>query len=148
MQMVRDREAFRRLAEDVLGFDRFWYGAPYTDPVPTDMPLGIPRNLTTSIPYKAAIFYPVPMETGRLEAIEIEGLDGFDYADSCRAPNLGILSVSYPVSDAQQARDLIAQRGWAIAAEPYDTDRPPWGLVKVMAVRAPDGGLIEFVERP
>ncbi len=147
MQMVRDREAFRHLAEDVLGFDRFWYGLPYTDPVPTDMPLGIPRNLTTSVPYKAAIFYPAPLETGRLEAIEIEGLDGFDYADRCKAPNLGILSVSYPVNNAVQARDLIADRGGVIEIEPYDTDRPPWGRVRIFAIRAPDGGLMEFVER-
>ena len=58
MQMTRDREAVRVLMEDVLGFARFWYGAPYTDTEPTLMPLGIPQNLTTSVPYKAGIFSP------------------------------------------------------------------------------------------
>ncbi|MEM9235051.1 MAG: hypothetical protein AAGA69_12535, partial [Pseudomonadota bacterium] len=65
MQMTRDREAARHLMEDVFGFERFWYGKPYTDTEPTVMPLGIPRNLTTTIPYKAGIFYPVEGEYGR-----------------------------------------------------------------------------------
>lgn len=144
MQMVRDREAIRVLIEDVLGFDRFWLGPPYVDKAPTDMPLGIPRNLTTNVPYKAGIFYPEAMETGRLEAIEINGLEGHDYAQACRAPNLGILSVTFPVSDVHAARDTIRARGWQIETEPYETSRAPMGRVTVFAVRAPDGGLIEF----
>ncbi|MEO0981049.1 MAG: hypothetical protein AAFX03_00185 [Pseudomonadota bacterium] len=144
MQMVRDREAMRVLAEGVLGFDRFWFGEPYTDPEPTFMPLGIPYNLTTEIPYKAGIFYPVEGEFGRLEAIEINGLEGRDYAERCNAPNFGWLSVAYPVEDAEAAARTILERGWTLETEPARIDRPPYGEVALFRIKTPDGANIEF----
>lgn len=147
MQMTRDREAVRVLMEDVLGFERVWYGLPYTDNEPTLMPLGIPQNLTTSVPYKAGIFTPQTQSLyGRMEYIEIDGLDGFDYADRCHAPNLGWLSVTYPVSSVETAKSLIEDRGWAIDQDIYTTDRPSFGPMDVFSIKAPDGATIEFVE--
>ena len=148
MQMTRDREAVRVLMEDVLGFARFWYGPPYTDDEPTLMPLGIPQNLTTSVPYMAGIFSPQTQNLyGRMEYIEIEGLDGFDYADRCKAPNLGWLSVTYPVDAVADAKDMIESRGWPIEQDIYQTQRPSYGDVEVFSIKAPDGAMIEFVER-
>lgn len=149
MQMTRDREAVRILMEDVLGFNRFWYGAPYTDEEPVLMPLGIPQNLTTSVPYKAGIFSPQTQTLyGRMEYIEIDGLDGFDYEDRCHAPNLGWLSVTYPVASVADAEALIEARGWDIETEPYTTTRPAFGEMTVFAIKAPDGATIEFAENP
>lgn len=146
MQMTRDREAVRVLMEDVLGFGRFWYGQPYTDPQPTDMPLGIPRNLTTTIAYKAAIFEPAPGEFGRMEYIEIEGLEGHDFAERCKAPNLGWLTVTYPVEDAALAESVVSARGWPIASALQTIDLAPLGQSKHFSIRTPDGAWIEFVE--
>ncbi|MDJ0919485.1 MAG: hypothetical protein QNI84_00030 [Henriciella sp.] len=147
MQMTRDREAIRVLMEDVLGFERVWYGAPYTDDEPTLMPLGIPQNLTTSVPYKAGIFTPQTQTLyGRMEYIEIDGLDGFDYADRCHAPNLGWLSVTYPVDSADEAKAMIEARGWPIAQNAYETTRPAFGALRVFSIKAPDGATIEFAE--
>ena len=147
MQMIRDREAVRVLMEDVLGFERVWYGPPYTDDEPTLMPLGIPQNLTTSVPYKAGIFTPQTQTLyGRMEYIEIDGLDGFDFADRCKAPNLGWLSVTYPVESAADARALIEERGWPIEQSEYASTRPAFGALSVFSIRAPDGALIEFAE--
>lgn len=147
MQMTRDREAVRMLMEDVLGFERVWYGPPYTDKEPTLMPLGIPQNLTTSVPYKAGIFTPQTQTLyGRMEYIEIDGLDGFDYADQCKAPNLGWLSVTYPVDSVDTAQQLIEARGWAIETEPYETVRPSFGDLNIFSIKAPDGATIEFAE--
>lgn len=147
MQMVRDREASRRLIEDVFGFARFWFGPPYVDKAPTFMPLGIPRALTTQVPYKAGIFFPTPGELGRLEVIEIEQLGGHDFASRCHAPNVGILAVSYPVEDVTLTRATVLARGGQIEIEPREMDRAPYGRIRAMAVRAPDGGLIEFFSR-
>lgn len=144
MQMTRDREAARALMEDVLGFSTFWYGEPYTDPEPSIMPLGIPQNLTTSVPYKAGIFYPVPSEYGRMEYIEIEGLDGEDYAERCQAPNLGWLSVTYPVPDAAKTAAMIEERGYPVGWNAEDVVREPFGQVAVTSIKAPDGATIEF----
>ena len=148
MQMTRDREAVRVLMEDVLGFRRVWYGPPYVDTEPVLMPLGIPQNLTTSVPYMAGIFSPQTQTLyGRMEYIEIDGLDGFDYADRCRAPNLGWLSVTYPVNSVDEARKRIISRGWKIKHEAYRSTRPSFGDLKIFSIKAPDGALIEFVEK-
>ena len=147
MQMSADREAARRLMEDVLGFSRFWFGPPYVEQQPTDMPLGIPRDLTTEIPYKAGIFHPVPGEYGRMEYIEIDGLEGKDFSERCHAPNLGWLSVTYEVGNAEAARGLIVSRGGEIVIDLFTEDRIGVGEVRAFAIRSPDGALIEFVER-
>jgi catechol 2,3-dioxygenase-like lactoylglutathione lyase family enzyme len=144
MQMTRDRSAARELMEDVLGFDRFYYGEPYTDDTPRVMPLGIPKNLTTTVPYIAGIFYPVPGEYGRLEYIEIDGLEGLDHSGRCQAPNLGWLSVTYPVADAAVTARTIEARGGVLEAEGFVAQRPPFGEVSVIQIRTPDGALIEF----
>jgi catechol 2,3-dioxygenase-like lactoylglutathione lyase family enzyme len=146
MQMTRDREAARRFTVDVLGFETFFYGAPYVDAAPTFMPLGIPKNLTTTVPYKAGIFYPVAGEYGRMEYIEIDGLDGHDFADRCNAPNLGILSVSYPVRDLTAVEERLGERGWPVARGPYTVERWPYGRTRGLSVKSPDGANIEFVE--
>lgn len=147
MQMTRDRDAVRELVVGVMGFDTFWYGPPYTDDEPTLMPLGIPQNLTVSVPYKAGIFYPVAGEFGRLEAIEIDGLEGFDHADTCNAPNLGILRVSYQVESIASARQRFEGAGYEIISDVMEQTRAPYGAIRAFTIAAPDGGQIEFFER-
>lgn len=144
MQMTRDREAARVLMEDVMGFDRFWYGPPHVDAEPTVMPLGIPKNLTTSVPYKAGIFYPVAGEFGRMEYIEIDGLDGHDFADRCHAPNLGWLSVTYPVDDLDEVLVRLDETGWPLDVPAYRTTRGTFGALDILSIRSPDGATIEF----
>ena len=79
-----------------------------------------------------------------MEYIEIDGLDGFDYAERCQAPNLGWLSVTYPVASVAEASALIEARGWAIETPSYHTTRPSYGDLNVFAIKAPDGATIEF----
>ncbi|GIR71446.1 MAG: hypothetical protein CM15mP74_26970 [Halieaceae bacterium] len=67
------------------------------------------------MPYRAGIVYPVAGEFGRMEMIEVMGLEGFDYSDQCEAPNLGILAVRYPVKDIDQARQRCSPR-WPVMA--------------------------------
>ena len=143
MQMVRDRDAAYAFFVDVLGFDTFYLGKPYTAPTPTPTPIGIPVNLTTTVPYRAGIVYPRPGEFGRMEMIEIMGLDGKDYADRCVAPNLGILAVRFPVDDVGAARELIRSRGWA-ASDVRRAAIAPYGTLRLFDVRTPDGALVQF----
>lgn len=146
MQMVRDRDASYAFYTEVLGFDTFYRGDPYLADTPEYMPLGIPVNLTTEIPYRAGIVYPVAGEFGRMETIEIMGLEGRDYADRCVAPNLGILAVRFEVDDAAAAAATIAGRG-ATATAPRLVDLPPYGRLAVLDTRTPDGAIIQFFER-
>ncbi len=146
MQMVSDRETNARFYRGVLGFDNFYYGKPFTAPEPTPTPIGIPLSLTTSVAYQAGIYYPVPGEFGRLENIDIVGVDGFDFSDRCHAPNYGVLAVRYPVEDAAAARALVLARGGSVERETADAVTATMGPVRMFGVDTPDGAMIDFFE--
>jgi len=147
MQMVRDRDVAYSFFTDVLGFASFYNGKPYVSETPEYMPLGIPKNLTTSVRYRAGIVYPKAGEFGRMEMIEIMDLDGHDYADRCDAPNLGILAVRYPVDDLAATAATITSRDWPLNKQVSSAEIEPYGDVKVIAVKTPDGANIQFYER-
>lgn len=146
MQMVRDRDVAYDFFTDILGFDTFFLGKPYTDTKPTPMPLGIPLNITDSSRYRAGIVYPEPGEFGRMEMIELMDLKGFDFSDRCQAPNTGLLSVRYPVTDAESTAVTVTTRGGQIAAPVQEITVQPYGKLKAMSVDSPDGARIEFFE--
>jgi catechol 2,3-dioxygenase-like lactoylglutathione lyase family enzyme len=147
MQMVRDRDASYAFYTELLGFDTFYKGDPYLAKEPEFMPLGIPVNLTTEIPYRAGIVYPVAGEFGRMETIEIMGLDGRDYADRCRAPNLGILAVRFEVDDAVNAIEKLETRGATLTAPLRAVQLPPYGAVRLFDLKTPDGAIVQFFDR-
>ena len=144
MQMVRDRDAAYRFFTRVLGFATFYNGEPYTAETPTPTPLGLPVNLTTTIPYLAGIVYPEPGEFGRMEMIEIRGLEGHDYSDRCDAPNLGILAVRFEVENAVAAAAEIEARGWPVSRPVSRADVELLGRIDIFSVKTPDGAIIQF----
>lgn len=147
MQMVRDRDAAYDFFTEVLGFATFYKGKPYVSEKPEYMPLGVPKNLTTSVRYQAGIVFPQPGEFGRMEMIEIMDLDGHDYADRCNAPNLGILAVRYPVESVRRTEFRIKGKGWPLSLPPSRADIQPYGAVRMLAVKTPDGANIQFFEK-
>ena len=144
MQMVADRDVAYDFFTQTLGFDTFYKGKPYTAKTPTPTPIGIPLSLTTSVPYRAGIVYPVEGEFGRMEMIEVMGLDGFDYSDQCEAPNLGILAVRYPVANIEQAKALVLARGGALWRDISSVELGEVGEVELFSVKTPDGSIMQF----
>ena len=144
MQMVRDRDVAYEFFTRTLGFATFYNGKPYTASTPTPTPLGLPLNLTTSVPYLAGIVYPVPGEFGRMEMIEIRGLDGHDYSDRCEAPNLGILAVRFEVADAAAAAAELVSRGWLVARALERVEITLLGQIDIFSIKSPDGAIIQF----
>ena len=144
MQMVADRDVAYDFFTGVLGFDTFYKGKPYTAKTPTPTPIGIPLSLTTSVPYRAGIVYPVAGEFGRMEMIEVMGLEGFDYSDQCEAPNLGILAVRYPVKDIDQARTTLLSRGGQLWRDVSQVVIGDVGEVSLFSVKTPDGAIMQF----
>lgn len=78
--------------------------------------------------------------------IEIAGLEGAYHADRCEAPNLGWLSVTYPVDSLSDALARLEQRVAALHIAPFETGRAGLGPATVFAVRSPDGAINEFAE--
>ncbi|NNM00396.1 MAG: VOC family protein [Gammaproteobacteria bacterium] len=146
MQMVRDADEAYAFYKDVLGFEVFWRG-DYLDPAAGPNNFGIPQNLVTEIPRRTAIMYPVAGETGRVEVMQFKGLDGRDVSARALPPNLGILSLRFPVSDLRARRGAIKAGGVGAYFRPARLPLPPYGNVEMFAVRSPDGALIEFFEQ-
>jgi len=146
MQMVADRDVAYDFFTQTLGFDTFYKGKPYTAKTPTPTPIGIPLSLTTSVPYRAGIVYPVAGEFGRMEMIEVMGIQGFDYSHQCEAPNLGILAVRYPVADIDAAKALIEARGGSLWRDTATVELGEIGEVELFSVKTPDGSIMQFFE--
>ena len=146
MQMVRDRDVAYRFFADVLGFATFYEGKPYVADEPEYMPLGIPKNLTTSVRYRAGIVYPVPGEFGRMEMIEIMDLDGRDHADRCHAPNLGILAVRFPVDEVKNVTARLREHRWPIDVPVRELKVEPYGRLALLSVKTPDGANVQFFQ--
>ena len=147
MQMVADRDVAYDFFTQTLGFDTFYKGKPYIAKTPTPTPIGIPLNLTTSVPYRAGIVYPVAGEFGRMEMIEVMGIQGFDYSHQCEAPNLGILAVRYPVDDIDAAKALIEARGGSLWRDTSTVELGKIGEVDLFSVKTPDGSIMQFFEK-
>jgi len=99
--------------------------------------------MTTEVGYQAGIVYPTPGEYGRMEMIQVHGLDGQDYRDRCRAPNLGILAVRFQAPDL----GLIAKRlnSASVSYEQRsDVDLGGLGKVALLTTQSPDGAILQF----
>ena len=145
MQMIKNRENSRKFFVDLLGFDTFFYGAPFTAQEEAVTPLGIPLNLTTKTQYRTAIYYPVAGELGRVEMIEFMDIKGLDHSEKCHAPNLGLLSIKYSIEDMQQTLGMLKARGLR-SVDVNEIKLQPYGDISIFSLSSPDGAIIEFYE--
>lgn len=145
MRMVRDERASVAFYRDKLGFSQV-FDSDYRDPAPQQSNFSLPQNLTTTVIRRASAMQPTPGETGRIEVMQFVGLVGKDAGGYARAPNLGILSVRYPVVNLGAYKLRLA----ALGVRPVQAARavpiPELGEVDLMAVSDPDGNLTEFYE--
>ncbi len=148
MRMVRDKSASRRFYEEKLGFAvLFDSNIEPVEPAPSNF--GIPLNFTPIIKRAAVALYPSPGETGRVEVMQLEGFTGLDVSAHASPPNLGIISVRYPVQNLASYRAALSGKGVGIV---YETNiMKSDGLsdrrtAKMFSVRDPDGNLTDFYE--
>ena len=145
MRMVRDQPASLAYYRDRLGM-QIVFDAPYRDTAAGPSNFSLPQNLTTQIVRQAAALQPVPGETGRVEVMQFVGLAGRDESRHAVPPNLGILTVRYPVADLAAWRARLQGQG---VTPVYEARRVPIGgigRVDMLAVRDPDGSLTEFYQ--
>jgi catechol 2,3-dioxygenase-like lactoylglutathione lyase family enzyme len=145
MRMVRDQRASVNFYRDKLGF-QVVFDSDYRDPAPQASNFSLPHNLTTSVVRRAAALQPVPGETGRVEVMQFVGLAGKDVASHGSPPNLGLLSVRYPVAGLSQYRQRLAAQRVAVIYSAAAVPVSGYGRVEMLAVRDPDGSITEFYE--
>lgn len=138
-QMVRDLEEWYGFYTEVLGFEGLGMRErPQTGPVgPNDY--GLPHNQTDGAGYRQANVM-FPRETKQsLGARQWLTAEGYDFSDRVHPPNLGILSVRFPVPDL----DAVLERLSAARIEPAQDVQilflEPYGAVRAVMVHSPGG---------
>lgn len=145
MQIVKDRDATAAFYGEVLGFETIGIGNSPAQSLESNN-FGLPANLVLTTPLKSGIFHPTGGGTGRVEFVEWGGLDGRDLSDRAAAPNLGILTLRFPVSDAKARAAEIESNGGVIKTQPQTVSLPPYGDVDLFSVQSPDGVFLEFFQ--
>lgn len=112
-----------------------------------DNVLGVPNNLNPQTMHKVSIVHPEGKNMGSVELIQIEGITGKSYAQNATPPNLGILTLRFPVQNMDDFSKMINEKGVAIEKQPTEALIKPYGRVKIMVLRAPDGAWLEFFEK-
>jgi catechol 2,3-dioxygenase-like lactoylglutathione lyase family enzyme len=144
MRMVRDQPAALAFFRDQLGFGVL-FDAPFTDPEPRPNNFSVPANLATTLVRRAAVAQPVlPGEDGRIEVMQFEGFAGRNLSAHASPPNLGIISVRYPVARLDAYRAFLEANGVAVVQEAGGVPVGGLGTLDLVAVRDPDGNLTEF----
>jgi catechol 2,3-dioxygenase-like lactoylglutathione lyase family enzyme len=145
MRMVRDQRASVSFYRDRLGF-QIVFDSDYRDPAPQPSNFSLPQNFTTSVVRRAAALQPAPGETGRVEVMQFVGLTGKDVAAHANPPNLGLLSLRYPVKGLAAYRGRLAMQQVPLAFSATLLPIGGLGRVNMVAVRDPDGAITEFYE--
>ena len=135
MRMVRDQRASVAFYRDKLGFSSA-FDQDYLDPAPGPNNFSIPQNYADKIARRASAMYPAPSEEGRIELMQFVGFTGRDVSADASPPNLGILSLRYPVSGLSAYRATLSARSVPFV----------YASATMLAVRDPDGNLTEFYE--
>lgn len=139
MQMASDRDATYQFFTEEIGFATWYHGDPFVSEKEEVMPLGIPVELTTTVPYRASIVSPVEgMETGRFEMIEVmgeeAGLTGRNFSETCTSDAVGLTDVLYTfeTDDFQYLKSAVQ----------FEVE----GDTRIYGIRrAPDGARIAFL---
>ncbi len=146
MQSVRDIAVARRFYTEVLGFEIVNRGE-FTNPVRAPNNFGAPANLVVSQPLPFTIVGPRRDGPTQIELVQMPGVEGRDLAQRARPPNLGVLGLRFPVSHLAAVQSRLAAQQWPIARGPTRLQLMPWGSVDVLAVQAPDGAWLEFMQK-
>lgn len=117
---------------------------------PSDTPgpnvLGLPHNLADKISRHVYIVNPVGGNEGSVELIEFDGLTGRDFSEHAHPPNLGVLSLRFPVEHAELLADNLVKKGVTVLSPPRTVNMAPYGEKTLFIVRGPNGEWLEFFE--
>ena len=145
-QIVRDFEASRSFYIDKLGWKTLVNESIKDALEPGQQVLGIPAPLAYSVDRKVAILHPQGTNEGGIELIEMSELQGRDFSNDCVAPNIGYLSLRFPVEDLPTYVAELESRDVELYTQPTKINISPYGECLCFSVRTPDGVTLEFYE--
>ena len=146
-QVVRDMSVALAFYEGALSFTKLLHIRQPLLSRPGANPLGIPHNLVAELDVEIAILSPSGEMEGSVELIRMHGLEGRDFSTMAHPPNIGMCALRFPVVDLNAVITGLEAGGVSAIYAPIETELPPYGGCRVMAVTAPDGAWLEFYQR-
>ena len=144
-QIVRDYDTAAAFYRDVLGWAPLFEVVAVGEAEPSRI-LGLPMPQCADVARRVGIWHPEGSNDGSVELIQCAGIEGRDFAEHAVAPNVGILALRFPVTDARALAAQIESSGWPLYTPPILLDIAPYGPTILFSVRTPDGAIIEFYE--
>lgn len=143
-QIVRDMDRALHFYCEVLGFRNTYHY--HTKALPRGPNVfGLPA-MPTPVGLHINIVHPRGKMEGSIELVSLTGIDGLDLSLHARPPNPGLAALRLPIRNL----GALEQRLLACGVTPEFGARPialtPYGQVRMLAVRAPDGAWLEFYE--
>jgi catechol 2,3-dioxygenase-like lactoylglutathione lyase family enzyme len=148
-QMVADYDRAFRFFTETLGWQVRWEASPTWDGSGSNN-MGLPDSLVREgrIKERAASFRASEKaEGGTIEIFAFSGVSGKDFSARATAPNLGLLSYRIHVPDLERMLARLAARGVKPRNGPTRLALPPYGMVRLAVLQAPDGAWLELFEQ-
>jgi catechol 2,3-dioxygenase-like lactoylglutathione lyase family enzyme len=145
MQSVRDIARARAFYEGTLGFEVVNSG-DFVNERREPNNFGMPANVVVAYPIPFAILGPRRDGPTQIELVELRGVEGRDLSARARPPSLGLLALRFPVSRLATVEQRLAAAGWPLERAATEATLAPYGRVRLLAVRSPDGAWLEFFE--
>lgn len=145
-QIVTDVDKAVEFYSGILGFTPYLENRSASKE-PGDYVLGLSHQSMVEVVRDVRIVAPMAKNVGSVELLEFENYSGRDFSDRAVPPNLGNLMLRYPVPSVDKLVTYLQGAGVELEFQPTTTQMPPYGNVKSIAIRAPDGAWLEFYEK-
>ncbi len=109
--------------------------------------MGVPPAFNANTVHKVYILHPEGTNRGSVELIQIEGIEGQDFSADAVPPNLGVLALRFPVKNMDTFVEQLTKANVKIEVQSHIEVIKPYGKIKVMALRSPDGAWLEFYQK-
>lgn len=144
-QIVKSLEESKIFYIDTLGFQEYSTFEGRNGKAGPNV-FGIPYNVFPEVVRKISILSPTGKNEGSIELVELEGLTGRDFSQDAVAPNLGILTLRFPVKGLSEFVETMQEKGLVFETGIERIEMDPYGNVDIAAIKSPDGAWLEFME--
>ena len=108
--------------------------------------LALPFNINEQVKRTVYILSPKSDNEGSIELLAFDGARGRDFSKNGHEPNLGILTIRFPVRDIQALKRHLESARIPNIGVIKKFPLQPYGLVSSLIVIGPSGERIEFIE--
>lgn len=144
MQVVRDLAVARNFYVDTLGFEVIAEGR-FKAPPEAPSNFGIPSSLTATSALDYLILGPSAKGPTQIEVVSFAGLNGRAKSVS-ESTTLGLVALRFPVRSLSDLTSRLRHTGYP--QESATGAMPPFGVVRMVRIRSPEGATLEFFELP